>query len=142
MMPLDSCTVGHRALKSSRDPKIVNYSLQKSWTIAHENGQKCPKSRVLTIPLESCTVGHKVSKSSRDPKIVNYSLQKSWTIRKRPEMSKITSFDNTARVVYRGSQGIHQLSSNKLSKLDLMYHFFYSMNITYLVLPLKIKVSL
>ena len=45
---------------------------QKSWTIAHENAEKCPKSRVLMMPLESCIVGHRASKSSRDPK--------SWTI--------------------------------------------------------------
>ena len=50
-MPLDSYTGGHGASKSSRDPKIVDYS-------PHENGQKCSKSRVLTVPLESCTRGH------------------------------------------------------------------------------------
>ena len=38
---------------------------QKTWTIAHENGQKCPKSRVFTTPLESCTGGHGASKSSQ-----------------------------------------------------------------------------
>ena len=51
------------------------------------------------MPLESCTGGHKASKSSRDPKIVDYSP------RKRREMPEITSFDDAARVVYRGSQG-------------------------------------
>ena len=46
-MPLESCTGGHRASKSSRDPKSVD----------------------LTMPLES-------SKSSRDPKTVDYSPRK------------------------------------------------------------------
>ena len=73
---------------------------RKSWTIAHENVQKCPKPRVLMMPLESCTRGHKASKSSRDRKIMDYSP------RKRPEMPEITSFDDAARVMYRGSRGI------------------------------------
>ena len=86
---------GHGALKSSRDPK--------SWTIAHENGHKCSKSRVLPMPLESCSRGLRASKSSRDPKTVDYSP------RKRPEMLEITSFDYAARIVYRGSRGIEIL---------------------------------
>ena len=59
------------------------------------NGQKCAKSRILTMPLESCTGGHGASKSSRDPKTVDYSP------RKRQEMREIMSFDDAARVVYR-----------------------------------------
>ena len=55
------------------------------------------------MPLESCTGGHGASKSSRDPKTVDYSP------RKRPKMLKITSFDDDARVVYRGSEGIEIL---------------------------------
>ena len=127
MMPLESCNGGQKALKSSRDPKIMDYSLRKRpempeilsfddaarvpghrnlpgsrnlWTIAHENGQKCPKSRVLTMPLESCNGGHMALKSSWDPKPV------SDRPRKRPEMPEITSFDNVATVVYGWSQGI------------------------------------
>ena len=50
--------------------------------------------------IESCTGGHGVSKSSWDPKNVDFSP------RKRPEMLEITSFDDAARVVYRGSRGI------------------------------------
>ena len=46
------------------------------------------------MPLESCTGGHGASKS------VDYSPQK------RPEMLEITSFDDAARVVFQGSQGI------------------------------------
>ena len=71
---------------------------RKPWTIAHENGQNCPKTRVLTVKLESCTGGHRASKSSRDPKTVDYSPQK------RPEMPENTSFDDKARVMYRGSR--------------------------------------
>ena len=52
------------------------------------------------MPLESCTAGHSASKSSQDPKIVGYNPQK------RLEMAKITSFVDTSRVMYRGSQGI------------------------------------
>ena len=55
------------------------------------------------MPLESCTGGHGASKSSRDPKTVDYSP------RKRPEMLEITSFDDAARVMYRGSRGIEIL---------------------------------
>ena len=71
----------------------------KPWTIAHENGQECPKSRVFTMPLEPCTWGHGALKSSRDPKTMDYSP------RKRPEMPEIASFFDTTRVVYRGSRG-------------------------------------
>ena len=127
-MPLESCIVGHRLSKSPREPRTVDYSPRK-WPEmleitsfddaarvvyrgsrgieilrgpenrghSHENGQKCSKSRVLTMPLESCTEGHGASKSSRDLKTVDYSP------RKRPEMPENTSFDDKARVMYRGS---------------------------------------
>ena len=80
----------------------------KPWVITRENGQKCSKTRVLPTPLEPCTEGHKASKPSREPKIVGYNP------RKRPEMLEITSFDNAARVVCRGSQGIKILSGQKI----------------------------
>ena len=94
-MPLESCTGGHGASKSSRDLKNVDYSPQK-------------RSEMLEImsfddALESCTEGHGASKSSRDPKTVDYSPGK------RPEILEITSFDDAARVVYRGSRGIEIL---------------------------------
>ena len=176
-MPLDSWTRGHRASKSSLDPKTVDYrtrkrphmpeitsfddaasvvyrgdrhrnppGTRKPWSIAHENGQKCPKSRVLTMTpvsctgvtghrnptgtrkpwtiahengqecskslvltmaLESCTRGHKASKSSLDPKIMDY------IPRKRPEMPEITSFDDAARFMDPGSQGIEILHGSE-----------------------------
>ena len=59
------------------------------------------------MPLESSIGGHWASKSSRDPKFMNYIL------RKRPEMPEITSFDDAARVMYRGSQGIKILPGPK-----------------------------
>ena len=59
------------------------------------------------MPVESCTGGHGASKSSRDTKTVDYSP------RKRPEMCEITSFDDAARVVYRGSEGIEILPGPK-----------------------------
>ena len=132
--PLESCTRCHGVSKFSRDPKTVDYSPrkrpemleitsfddasrvvygvtghrnppgnQKPSTISHENGHECSKSRVLTMPLESCTGGHGASKSPREPKTVDYSPRK-W-----PEMLEITSFDDAARVTYRGSRGIEIL---------------------------------
>ena len=59
------------------------------------------------MPLESCTKGHGESKSSWDPKTVVYSPQK------RPKMREITSFDDAARVMYRGSRGIEILRGPK-----------------------------
>ena len=55
------------------------------------------------MPLESCTGGHGASKSSGDLKTMDYSP------RKRTEMREITSFDDAARLVYRGSRGIEIL---------------------------------
>ena len=129
-MPLESCTGGSQGIEIHRDPKTVDYSprkrpemheitsfddgarvvyrrsrgrnppgTRKPWTIAHENGQKYAKSQVLMMPQESCTGGHGASKCSRDPKTVDYCP------RKRPEMREIMSFDDAARVVYRGITG-------------------------------------
>ena len=70
------------------------------------------------MSLESCTGGHGASKSSRDPKTVDYSP------RKGPKMREITSFDDVARVMYRGSRCIeilpkpenHGLQPTKMAK--------------------------
>src|SRR3990172_8367431 len=86
------CAGGHSPLKPFSD--------QKKCAIDHENGQKCPKSRVLTMSPESCSRAHVPLKSSSDHKTVCYSPEK------RPEQRKITRFDDVARVVYRGSQSI------------------------------------
>ena len=51
------------------------------------------------MPLASCTSG--------DPKTMDYSP------RKRTEMREIMSFDDAARVMYRGSQGIEILRGPK-----------------------------
>ena len=59
------------------------------------------------MPLESCTGGHGASKYSRDPKTVDYSPGK------RPEIPKIMSFDDAARVMYWGSRGIEILPGPK-----------------------------
>ena len=88
-----------RVYRQSRVPGVTGhrnpFGTQKPWTIAHENGQKNPKSRVLAMPLESCTGGHRASKSSWEPKTVDHSP------RIRPEMPEISSFKDVARVVYR-----------------------------------------
>ena len=99
MMPLESCIGGHGLSKSSRDPKTVDYSPRKRLEML--------ESRVLMLPVESCTGGHGASKSCRDPKTVDYSPQK------RPKMPKITSFDDAAKVVYRGSRGIEILPGHE-----------------------------
>ena len=75
----------------------------KNRGLAHENGQKCPQSRVLTMPLESCTGGHGASKSSRDQTTVDCSPGK------RPEMPEIMSFVDATRFIYRESRGIEIL---------------------------------
>ena len=94
-MPLESCTGGHGASKSSRDPKNMDYSPRKR-TEMREITSFDDAARV-------CTGGHESSKSSRDPKNMDYSP------RKRPEMREITSFDDATRVMYRGSRGIEIL---------------------------------
>ena len=55
------------------------------------------------MPLELCTGGSRGIEILPDPKTVDYSP------RKRLEMPKITSFDDVAIVVYRGSWGIEIL---------------------------------
>ena len=87
----DAARVVYRGSQGHRNP----FGTQKPWTIAHENGQKCPESRVLATPLESCTEGYRASKCSLEPKTVDQSP------RKRPEMPEISSFKDAARVVYR-----------------------------------------
>ena len=95
-MPLESCTWGQRASKSSRDPKTVDYNPRK-------RPEKPKNHESWAMPLDSCTRGHRASKSSRDPKTVDYSPLK-W-----PELPKIISFGYPARFVYPGSQGIEIL---------------------------------
>ena len=60
------------------------------------------------MPLESCTVGHNAWKSSQGPEIKGYNPRK-W-----PEVLKMTSFADSSRVVYRGSQGIEILPGPKI----------------------------
>ena len=100
MIPLESCTGGHKASKSSLDSKIMGYNPRKR--------PEWPKSQVLPIPLESCTGGHRESKSSRDSKIMGYNP------RKLPEMLENTIFAAAASVVYWGSHGIEILPEPKI----------------------------
>ena len=55
------------------------------------------------MPLASCTGGSRGIEILPVPETVDYSP------RKRPEMLKITSFDDAATVVYQGSWGIEIL---------------------------------
>ena len=91
-MPLESCTGDHGESKSSRDPKITDYSPRK-WPEMHEITSFDDAARVMyrgSRGIEILPV----------PKIMDYSP------RKRPEMPEITSFDDAATVMYRGSRGI------------------------------------
>ena len=84
-MSLESCTGGHGASKSSRDPKTVDNSPRKQ-----------PEMREITSFNDAARVmyrGHGAPKSSRDLKTVDYSPRK-W-----PEMREITSFDDAPRVM-------------------------------------------
>ena len=94
-MPLDSCTGGHGASKSSRDPKTMDYSPRKR-TEMREITSFDDAARVMYR-------GSRASKSSGDPKTVDNSPGK------RPEMLEIMSFDDAARVMYQGSRGIEIL---------------------------------
>ena len=92
-MPLESCTGGHGASKSSRDPKIMDYSPRKR-----------PEMREIMSFDDAARVvyrGHGALKCSRDLKTVDP--------RKRPEMLEITSFDDAAGFVYRGTRDIEFL---------------------------------
>ena len=63
-MPLESCTGGHGASKSSQDPKTMDYSPRKQ-----------PEMREITSFNNAARVvyrGHGASKSSLDPKTVDY----------------------------------------------------------------------
>ena len=98
-MPLESCTEGHRASKSSRDPKNVDYSQRKR-----------PEMLEITSFDDAARVLYRGSQGIEilpDPRNVDYSP------RKRPEILEITSFDDVARVVYRGSRGIEILQGPK-----------------------------
>ena len=83
---------GSRGIEILPGPKTMDYSPRKQ--------QKSLKSQVLMMPLESCTGGHGASKSSRNPKTVDYNPRK-W-----PKLLEITSFNDAASVMYRGSRGI------------------------------------
>ena len=55
------------------------------------------------MPLASCTGESRGIEILPGPETVDYGP------RKRPEMLKITSFDDAATVIYRGSRGIEIL---------------------------------
>ena len=94
-MPLESCTGGHGASKSSRDPKIVDYSPRKR--------REMPEITSFDDAARVVYRGSRGIKILPGPKTVDYSP------RNRPEMPEITSFDGAARVMYRGSRGIEIL---------------------------------
>ena len=98
-MPLESCTGGLGASKSSRDTKNVDYRPRKQ-----------PEMREITSFNNAARVvyrGHGAWKFSRDLKTMDYGPRK-W-----PEMREIMSFDDAPRVMYRGSWGIEILPGPK-----------------------------
>ena len=83
-MPLESCTGGHGASKSSRDPKTVDYSPRKR-----------PEMREITSFDDAARVMYLGSPGIEilpGPKTVDYSP------RKRAEMPEIMSFDDAATI--------------------------------------------
>ena len=91
-MPLESCTGGHRASKSSRNPKTMDWCPRKR-----------PEMSETTSFDDAAIVVYRGSQGVEilpGPKTVDYST------RKRPEMPETTSFDDGARFVYPRSQGI------------------------------------
>ena len=94
-MSLEFCTGVHGASKSSRDPKIMDYSPRKR-----------PEMLEIMSIGDAAIVVHRGSRGIEillGPETVDYSPRK-W-----PEMPEITSFDDAARVMYRGSHGIEIL---------------------------------
>ena len=86
-IPLESCTSGHRAVKSSRDSKIMGYNPRKR--------PEMDKNTTFADPARVVYTGHRASKSSQDSKIMGYNP------RKRPEIAENTSFVDPAGVVYQ-----------------------------------------
>ena len=103
-MSPESCTGGHSPLKSFLD--------QKKFAIDHENGQNCPKSRVLTMSPDSCSRAHGPLRSSSDHKTVRYRPQK------QPEQHEIMSFDDVASVVCRGHSPLKSFPDQKKCAID------------------------
>ena len=127
-IPLESCTRGHRALKSSRDSKIMGYNPRKFPKMA-ENTSFADASIVVYREV----TGHRNHPGNRKSWVITHENVQKWpktrllpmplesctrghrvskssheimgyNPRKRPEMAENTSFADAARVVYQGSQ--------------------------------------
>ena len=83
---LESCTRGHKASKSSRDPKIVGYTPQKR-----------PEVAEITNFADAPRV---VYRGSRGIEILPRLSIVVYNPRKQQKMLEIMSFADTARVVY------------------------------------------
>ena len=84
-MPLKSCTGAHGALKSSPDPKTVDYGPRKL--------SEMPEIASFYDDTRVVYRGSWGVEILRDTKTVDYSP------RKRPEMPEITSFYDFAKIV-------------------------------------------
>ena len=80
---------------------------KKLCAITHENGQKWPNRRVLMTSQFSCSRGHEPFKSCQEPKTVCNSP------RKRPEMTKLMSFDDVPIFLYPGSWAVEIVPGDK-----------------------------
>ena len=98
-MLLESCTGGHGASKSSRDPKTVDCS----------PGKRPEMPEIMSFD-DAARVMHR---ESRGVEILPGLKTVDYSPRKRPEMPEITSFDDAARVMYRGSRGLEILPGPK-----------------------------
>ena len=94
-MPPESCSGGHEASKSSREPKTVDYSRRK-----------LPEMPEITSFDDAAGF---VYRGSRGVEILPVPETVDYSPRKRPEMPENTSFDDAARIVYKGSRGIEIL---------------------------------
>ena len=81
-MPLESCTGGHGASKSYRDPKPC--------TIAHEKRPEMPEITCFDDAARVVYRGSRAIESLLGPKTVDDSP------RKQTEMPEITSFDDAS----------------------------------------------
>ena len=142
-MPLESCTGGHGALKSSRDPKTVDSSPQKrpempeitsSFMISQKSCDGIPDHLNPRRTPTPCALAHENCQKSPKSRVFTMpletctgghgALKSSWdpktvdySPRKRPEMPEIASFCDATRVVYRLSWDYSPRKRREMSEI-------------------------
>ena len=138
-MPLESCTGGHGALKSSRDPKTVDYSPRKRlempeirsfFMISQKSWDGVPDHLNPRWTTKPCAIAHENGQKCPKLRVFTTPLESctlrqralkssrdrktvDYSPRKRPEMPEITSLDDVVIVVYQGSRGTEILPGPK-----------------------------